>query len=342
MTKRELIKDIMSRRNTSRCGFWMGNPDKETVRIYMEAAGVDSPAALGEYFGDDIRWITPHYAKSTYRHPEGKSMRPWKAMNPYGMSGGPLSSASKISDLDVVDWPDTQWLDFSETLETLRNAGDCYRLSGFWSPFFHDLTYLFGTEELLIKMYTEPELINEVMERLCGFYYKANEMFFAEAGDMVDGVFFGNDFGTQNDLLITPDQFEAFYLPWIKKFADQAHAHGYHCVLHSCGSIYRIIDQLIDAGVDCIHPIQALAANMDADSLSVFKGRIAFMGGVDTQHVLPDRTPEEVRAETLRVMKTLGPNIVVGPSHEVLMPNVPFANAKAMAEAAHSENIQIL
>lgn len=337
MGKRELINDIMSRRNTGRCGFWLGNPAKETLEIYMKEAGVDNPVDLGKYFGDDIRWITPHYAKSTYRHPEGKSMRPWKAMNPFGMSGGPLSSAVKSEDLDLIDWPDVKYLDFSETIEELRHAGDCYRMSGFWSPFFHDLTYLFGTEDLLIKMYTDPDIVDEALDRLCGFYYEANELFFAEAGDLVDGVFFGNDFGTQSDLLVTPEQFDKFFLPRIEKFAAQAHRHGYHCILHSCGSICRILDKLISAGVDCIHPIQALASGMDADSLSVFKGRIAFMGGVDTQSVLPEKSPEEVREETLRVMKVLGPDLVVGPSHEALMPNVPFINVKAMADAVKSQ-----
>lgn len=327
----------MSRENTGRCGFWIGNPEKDTVAAYLKETGLATRDEIGELLGDDIKWITPHYAKSTYRHPEGKSMRPWKAMNPFGMSGGPLSSVSTVAGLDVIDWPDVKYLDFTETIENLKNAGDCYRLSGFWSPFFHDLTYLLGTEELLIKMYTEPELVNEILNRLCTFYYEANELFFAQAGDLMDGVFFGNDFGTQNDLMITPDQFETFYLPWIKKFAEQAHRHGYHCVMHCCGSIYRIMDSLIGAGVDCIHPIQALAANMDADSLSKFKGRIAFMGGIDTQHILPEASPEEVYADTKRVMGILGPNIVIGPSHEVLMPNVPFQNVKAMSDAVFNK-----
>lgn len=333
MSKRELVRSIMDRTNTGRCGFWVGKPTAEATELYVREAGVEDAVALGKYLGDDIRWITPHYAKSTYRHPDGHSMRPWKALNPHGLSGGPLSGASAISDLDAIDWPDVKYLDFAETLEILETAGDCYRLSGFWSPFFHDLTYLLGTEELLIKMYTEPELIDEILDRLCSFYLKANALFFEMAGDKIDAVFIGNDFGTQNDLLIAPDQFERFYLPWIRRFAEQAHSYGYALVLHSCGSIYRIIDSLIDAGVDCIHPIQALAFNMNAEYLARYKGRIAFMGGVDTQHVLPEQTPEEVMAETRRVMDILGPNLIVGPSHEALMEVVPFANVKAMSKA---------
>lgn len=73
---------------------------------------------------------------------------------------------------------------------------------------------------------------------------------------------------------------------------------------------------------------------MDADYLAAnFKGRIAFVGGIDTQEMLTTRTPEEVYNETIRVKNLLGNNIILGPSHEVLMPNVPFENVKAMCNA---------
>ncbi|MDZ7319549.1 MAG: hypothetical protein ONB11_10365, partial [candidate division KSB1 bacterium] len=207
----------------------------------------------------------------------------------------------------------------------------------FWAPFFHDLTYLFGLEGLLIKMLVQPELVNRALEHVCNFYLEANELFYAKSKGAIDALFFGNDFGGQNDLLMAPEQFEAFFLPWIKKFADQAHRFGLQVVLHSCGSIYRIIDKLIAAGVDAIHPIQAKAANMDADYLSAnFKGRIAFIGGIDTQDILPNGTPQQVYDEVIRVKKLLGNNIIIGPSHEALLPDVPFENVKAMCDAAKS------
>jgi len=73
---------------------------------------------------------------------------------------------------------------------------------------------------------------------------------------------------------------------------------------------------------------------MDAESLARrFKGRIAFVGGIDTQELLVHGTPEEVKAEVRRVMGLLGPNLVVSPSHEALLPNVPPENVLAMSEA---------
>jgi uroporphyrinogen decarboxylase len=74
---------------------------------------------------------------------------------------------------------------------------------------------------------------------------------------------------------------------------------------------------------------------MDAERLARdFGGRIAFLGGVDTQHVLPHGTPDEVRREVRRVKAVLGPHLIVSPSHEAILPDVPPANVAAMAEAA--------
>ena len=74
---------------------------------------------------------------------------------------------------------------------------------------------------------------------------------------------------------------------------------------------------------------------MDAETLARdLKGRIAFLGGIDTQALLVNATPEEVKEEVRRVKKLLGPRLIVSPSHEALLPNVPPENVQAMAEAA--------
>ena len=151
----------------------------------------------------------------------------------------------------------------------------------------------------------------------------------------MDGYFFGNDFGTQLDLICGPKQFDEFIMPWFRRFTDQGKRYGYQVILHSCGSVYKVIDRLIEAGVDCLHPLQARAANMQAEKLAQeFKGRIAFLGGIDTQQLLVHGTPEEVKADVRRVKDLLGPSLIVSPSHEALLPNVPPENVQAMAEGA--------
>jgi uroporphyrinogen decarboxylase len=92
---------------------------------------------------------------------------------------------------------------------------------------------------------------------------------------------------------------------------------------------------LIEAGVDYLHPLQARARDMNAERLAAdFKGRLAFMGGVDVQLLLTHGSPAEVRADVQRVKHLLGPNLIVSPSHEAILPNVPPENVAALAEAA--------
>ena len=341
MTSRELIKNIFNGEPTERCGFWLGTPLPETIAVYNKKLGNQGLEEIQQIIGDDIRWITPQYINSTYKHPEGKALRPWKEANPMGLANGSMLHFETVNEVNAYDWPKTKYLDFTETITQLQNLGEYYRLSGFWSPFFHDLTYMIGMEDLLMKMYTHPDVIHALLNHLCSFYLDANELFYQQAGDLMDAHFMGNDFGSQTDLLMSPELFEEFYLPWLKKFADQAHMYGYHSVLHCCGSIYRIINQLSDAGIDCIHPIQALATNMNAEYLAEnFKGRIKFMGGVDTQHLLPEGTANEITQDTNRIMRLLAPDLIIGPSHEALMPNVPFENVIAMAEAVRGKYIQ--
>ena len=99
--------------------------------------------------------------------------------------------------------------------------------------------------------------------------------------------------------------------------------------------MYKVIGRMIDAGVDCLHPLQALARNMEAERLAQeFKGRIAFMGGIDAQHIMTNRTSDQIRAEVLRVRGLLGPHFIASPSHEAILPNVPMENVAALAEAA--------
>jgi uroporphyrinogen decarboxylase len=335
MTGRDLIRDIIARRPVPRAGFWMGNPHPDTLPVYYDYFGVDSLEALHLKLGSDFRWITPQFIDSTYIHPEGKGIFDiWKYKKTLG-DPGPLVNCTSVAEADDYDWPRLEYLDFSECIARLRGAGDFYRASGFWAPFFHDVMDLFGVEQFMMNLHERPDVVHRVLDRVCGFYYEANERFFREAGNAVDGYFFGNDFGTQRDLLVSPSKLEEFIFPWFRKFTAQAHRFGYQVILHSCGSVHRVIGTLIDGGVECLHPLQALAGNMDAVTLGRdFSGRIAFLGGIDTQDLLVNGTPGEVKAEVRRVKSLLGPHLIVSPSHEALLPNVTPGNVLAMAEEA--------
>ncbi len=336
MTSKNRIKNIIDQKPADRCGFWLGNPHPETWPILHKYFGTKTEEELRVKLSDDFRWITPQYMESTYQHPEGKGIFDiWKNKKSHSQAG-PLANCESVEEVEEYGWPDLKFLNFKECLTVLKNSGSYYIASGFWAPFFHDIIDLFGMENYFLKMYTNPDVVHSVTDKVCSFYLEANEKFFTQAGNLVDASFFGNDFGTQTDLLLNPIQFDEFILPWFRKFTGQAKKFGYQVILHSCGSVFKVIDKLIENGIDCLHPLQAKAKDMSAENLAIhFNGKIAYLGGIDTQDLLVNGSAEKVKNEVKQIIKILGPSFIVSPSHEALLPNIPPQNVAAMAEAVY-------
>ena len=340
MSKRQLIRCLIAGEPVERCGFWLGHPHADSWPNIHRYFKTESEKGLSTLLNDDVAWICPQFYPDAYRDPTGRKIFDDGLDREIHGQNNPLASCETVDEVNAYPWPNPDYLSIESCLRDLENAGDRYRLSGFWTCFFHNVADLFGMEEYFVKMYTHPEVVRAATDRVCEFYYEANERFFKASSGLVDGYFFGNDFGTQLNLICSPEQFDQFILPWFKRFTDQGHRYGLQVVLHSCGAIHPVIERLIESGVNCLHPIQALAANMDAETLSKdFKGRITFMGGIDTQELLPNATPEAVAAEVRRVKALLGPNLIVSPSHEAILANVPPENIEAMATAAQGGGI---
>ncbi len=335
MTGRERIRAIIGGKPADRCGFWLGSPHAESWPLLHQHFGTVEQGELRGRLGDDFRHLAPW---SAYKHPEGKPIFEMRRKGRNHGAAGAFAKCESVQEVDDFPWPNPEYLDFEATLERLRSAGDVYRASGFWCPFFHEVGDFFGMEEYFIKMHTHPDVVHAVTRHVVDFYLEANARFFAAAGTLVDGFFFGNDFGTQQTLLISPAAFGEFVFPFFQQLTELGHRFGLQVILHSCGAIHRVIPKLIELGVDALHPLQARAKDMNAERLGEdFKGQIAFIGGIDTQDLLVHASPAEVKADVRRVKALLGPRLVVSPSHEALLPNVPPRNVEAMAEAAVEE-----
>ena len=151
---------------------------------------------------------------------------------------------------------------------------------------------------------------------------------------MLDAVLIGNDFGSQTCLMVDPDSLREFVFPGTKKLIDQAKSYGLSVMHHSCGSIFPIIQDLSDLGADIVHPIQALANEMDAPNLKKhFHGKVAFCGGVDAQNLLVNGSPEEVARKVTELKELFPTGLIISPSHEAILPDIAPANIKALFDA---------
>ena len=156
-------------------------------------------------------------------------------------------------------------------------------------------------EDWYVAHVTHPEYIRGIFELTCELSMKNLPLLREAVGDRVDVVYMtGTDFGSQRGLLMSPDIYREMYEPLHKKLNDWVHANtSWKTFMHSCGAIRELIPDLIEAGFDCLNPVQVSAERMDAAGLKRdFGDRIVFWGGgVDTQKTLPFGTPDQVERE---------------------------------------------
>ena len=148
----------------------------------------------------------------------------------------------------------------------------------------------------------------------------------------------GDDYGSQQNLLWSPEVWRQFVKPRQKQLFDLAHERGYKIMQHSCGSIVKIIPDLVEIGLDGLQPIQVTAEGMDPIELkSDFGSKLTFMGAIDGQGVMVNGTPSEVKVEVSRIIDLLGVDggYIVSTSQGI-MPDMPNENVVAMFEAAGS------
>ena len=151
-----------------------------------------------------------------------------------------------------------------------------------------------------------------------------------------------HDFGTQSGPFISPNAYRKLYQPFHRQVNDWVHSHTpWKTFIHSCGSVMALLPDIVEAGFDILNPVQCSAAGMDAEHLkSTYGDRIVFWGGgIDTQHVLPFGTPDEVRRQVLercRIFSRDG-GFVFNSIHNV-QARTPVENIVAMLDAVHEFN----
>jgi uroporphyrinogen decarboxylase len=251
-------------------------------------------------------------------------------------SPGFFEDINDLSMVDKFDWPDpSKYIDREECKRLVKNAPrDRAIMGALWSCQFQDTCAAFGMENAMIQMLAAPEMVKAVTNRIVDFYLKANEIFFEATKGYIDAVLIGDDVGGQTGLIVSCDDLRTFVLPGASLLIDQAHSYGVKVIYHSCGSVFDIIPDLSDIGVDAIHPIQAMANNMEAQKLKDNYGdKVSFVGGVDVQYLLVHGTPDEIRSKVEELKGIFPTGLVISPSHEAILPDIPPANIEILFNA---------
>lgn len=219
----------------------------------------------------------------------------------------------------------------------LRASTDRAIVGLFGGNLFETPQMLYRMDNYLLYLMMYPEQVMRLSEKLSDIYLNNLEKWLGAVGPYIDIIAFGDDLGGQQGPLISPQLYREYYQPFHKKMWKRVkQLADVKILLHSCGGIEPYLEDLIDAGLDAVNPVQISSAGMDARGLKEkYSGRLTFWGGgCDTQSVLPDAEPQAVAAHVHKQVSLLQPGggFVFQQVHNI-MANVPPANIVAMFRA---------
>ena len=340
MLPRERVLQAIEHKSTDRApANYMAHRDV-TERLIAKL-GLADGEELFQALRIDMRRITaPYYQEETGPDEHGYTRTMWGVRHreeelddglPNWIS--PFGESATVDDVHAHDWPDPDLLDFSESRQQGLKYRDTYATYGSpWSPFFHEVGWLIDQERFYVWMGTKPEVTEAIIDHVVDYEIEATRRFLEATTGLLDITYFGNDFGTQRGLFISPRMWQRFMRPSLKRFFDVSHEYGCRVMKHSCGAVRGIIPSFIEDGVDVLEPVQTRAAGMDlAGLVQDFGSALAFHGGVDTQRTLPFGSTEDVRAEVrsyLDLTRDHGGYILCG--SQEFIEDIPLDNILAM------------
>jgi uroporphyrinogen decarboxylase len=254
----------------------------------------------------------------------------------------PLKEAA-VEDLDRYPWPDPKDPGRTEGLRQearrLRDETDCAIVADMpvLGIFETASVCLRGIEQFMVDLLLDKPFAKALLNKLADIHVEFMRQYLEAVGDCIDVVMVSDDLGSENAPLISPDLYREMIKPvqrrlwtFIKEHTDA------YLFMHTCGSVYRLIPDLIELGVDALNPIQVAARDMDTRRLKEeFGDKLTFWGAVDTQHVLPFGSARDVEEEVRKRITDLAPGggFVLTAVHNI-QPGVPPDNICMMYDAA--------
>ncbi len=256
----------------------------------------------------------------------------------------PLANATSKKAIDAHPFYhiDDKEVDFlkEEARELKEKYPDYAVLGSFIGSVFEEGMYQFGFEGYLSLLLENPELAHYFNERNTEVHIQNLKKYLDAVGDSIDVLQVGDDLGTQNGPYISPRLYRQMIKPYHKRIYEVAHRLNgrIKVFLHSCGSIYDLIPDFVEIGVDILNPVQTTANKMDPTTLKKEFGKniVFWGGGVETQRVLMFGSPDEVRSQVRERIRMFGPGggFVFNQIHNILPEISPENIVAAYTEAS--------
>jgi len=222
---------------------------------------------------------------------------------------------------------------FEDIPEKIDRFPDRFRVFQIGFSLYERAWTLRGLENLMMDFHDHPQFVHQLFAAIAD--YNVAQVTEAVKHD-IDAVYFGDDWGQQRGLQMGPKTWREFIYPVLRRMYKTVRDAGKFVMIHSCGDVDELFDDLVAAGLNCFNPFQPEVMDIHA-LLPRYRGRLAFHGGLSTQRTLPFGSVEEVREETRRLL-SLGSegSYILAPAHDV-EGDVPLENLLAMIETAHQQ-----
>lgn len=255
----------------------------------------------------------------------------------------PLRGAT-LDDLKSYQWPEavvdeTQLARWERQAQQLRAQGQSVVVAE--HPVYGILElgcWMCGYDDFFLKMAADTDFVRCFFDKFLEIQLAVIEQYYPVLAPYIDLTTSGDDFGAQNGPLLSPRMFESLIVPYfsarINRTKELGQCYYWH---HTCGSVVKLLDQIIDCGVDILNPVQTSAAEMDPRLLKDrFGDRLVFWGAVDVQQFLPQAAREAVPDHVRALVRVLGEDggYVMAPAHEI-QDDVPAENILAWVEAVN-------
>jgi uroporphyrinogen decarboxylase len=337
MTSRERVAKLLKRELPDRIGlydhYW-----PETLNEFWPEQGFPKDTSPDSYFGYDLKsacgWIDKNSIKGfsevveesdewkLIKQGNGATMRYWK--NKSGTPEHVDFDCCTPAKWESVYKPPLMQLDPTRVdVESTRNGLAAAKAEGKFS-FFGDLNVFelmrstLGDVVMLESLALEPEWIEDFCRTYTDFQIKHLDYLFQEAGQP-DGAFIYEDLGYNKGLFCSPGMYRELIMPHHKRLFGFFHDRGMPVILHSCGNVTEAVPMVIEAGIDCLQPME-VKAGVDVISLAKqFGDKIAFMGNIDVR-VLERGNKEEIEQEVggkMDAMKSLGAAYFLHSDHSI-------------------------
>jgi len=342
MTSKERVHAALARKPVDRVPIFMWfHPD---TAIHLGQL-LEIPLELvGDAMGNDVKqtWVNNNYAMEGITHENQGDWHvdfwgiKWVKGGAYNQIGTfPLENASRQEILEYK-FPVQQMEELLSQMNPILRDADTAFIGCDVSPcVFEMYNRLRGMENAMIDLLSDPDLAFEMHGRCADFAIQLAE----KACDRfpLDWLWTGDDVASQQSMLMSPKTWRELIQPHLQRVIDVGKSRNLWVAYHCCGSLYPIIPDLIDMGVDVLNPVQCNCPNMDPIELKKeFGKQLAFMGGVDNMHVLPYGTADDVRRATAKLLEAMtanGGGYILAASHTI-PPETPDENIFAMYEVA--------